>query len=295
MVAYAPARRVATALVAIIVATSAGTPSAYAAQPDHTGVKRLWSQFPLGPQARTHAATQAAPAQPPRPSTSARPQTSARGNAPAGRRMSWWPWAIIAGAACVLVAAIAWRRRQRRSRRAAAPPPAVSGPAPPPAPTHENPVQPATAAPRAKHPWLSGGPRTLDTLPRAELFAMANALGIENTVLMSREELIEVLSPRGPAVGGSSSEVSDRALVRYAAAYAAACREGNPAPILAVTALVSPTTADPTGHSKRMIAEARRRELLTSVGPGKRGGELTARAKALLENSAPEGLPPSRR
>ena len=294
MVAYASARRVATALVAITAATSAGTPSAYAQHHDHPGVKRLWSQFPLGPQLRAPATTQAPPTQRPRPSTSAHIGASARGTASDSPHISWWPWPAIASAAGVLLAAIAALGRRRRSRRPAAPP-GDGGVVPRPARTDANPVQPAASPPPVEHPRLSRQPHMLDTLPRAELFEMANALGFENTVLMSREDLIDLLSPRAAAAGTTSSGVSDRALARYAAAYAAACREGNPAPILAVTALVSPTTDDPTGHSKRMIAEARRRDLLTSLGPGKPGGELTARAKALLENSAPESPPSSRR
>jgi hypothetical protein len=296
MVAYASARRVAAALVALTLAISAGTPNAFAAKHDHTGVNRLWSQFPLGPQLRTPTVTQAPPTQPPAPPTSAPDRTSAHGTPAGGRDMPWWAWVVVVvvdGAA--LVAAIAWIRRRRRSRQAAAPPPGISDRPPPPTSTQAQPVEPAASVPPAKHPWSSGGPRTLDTLPRRELFAMANALGVENTVLMSREELIDVLSPRGPAAGSMSSEVPDRVLVRYAAAYAAACREGNPAPILAVTALVSPTTDDPAAHSTRMIAEARRRGLLTSPGRGNRGGELTERANALLEHSAPGSPPSSRR
>jgi len=110
---------------------------------------------------------------------------------------------------------------------------------------------------------------------------MANVLGIRNTVLMSREELIEALRPTGPVAGTPPSAASDLELARYAATYAAACRSGNPAPILAVSA-VAPTTEDPAGYSKRLIAEARRRGLLTSYGGGKPGGELTAQSKILL-------------
>jgi hypothetical protein len=166
---------------------------------------------------------------------------------------------------------------------------------PPPARAEADPVQPAPSTPTDRPPGPSVQPRTLDPLSRAELFAMANDLGFENTVLMSREELITLLSPRTPATGTASPRVSDRALLRYAAAYAAACHEGDPHPIRAVTALVSPTTDDPIAYSYRMIAEARRRDLLTCPGPGTAGDELTARAKALMEESAPEGRPSSRR
>src|SRR5436305_9066826 len=119
------------------------------------------------------------------------------------------------------------------------------------------------STPPERHPGPSVPPRTLDTLSRAELFAMANDLGYENTILMSREELIRLLSARTPATGIASPRVSDRALLRYAAAYAAACRERDSHPIRAVTALVSPTTDDPIAYSYRMVAEARRRDLLT--------------------------------
>ena len=294
MVAHVLARRVAAVLVATLVATSVGAQSAYAAEHAHVGVKRLWSEFPLGPRLRRPPAPQqqpahAPPAQPPPPSTSAHAQTSARVTSPESQHTPWWPWAVIAGAAAVLVATIAWLDPRRRSRRAAS----LGGPARPVvasrplsrARTLAVPAQPAGSAPPEKHPWLSAVPRTVNTLPRADLFAMANALGVANTLFMSREELVEVLSLSGRAAGAAPL-ASDQELVPYAAAYAAAARSGNPAPILAATALVPPTTDEPAAHVERMVAEARHRGLLTSHGPGKPGGELTARARALLRDPA---------
>jgi hypothetical protein len=255
MVAYASARRVAAVFVAMIVVTSAGTPSAYAARHDHTGVKRLWSQFPLGPQLRTHGATHAPPAQRARPPTSAPARSSGGDNASGSREMPWWAWGIIAGGAGLLIAAIAWL---------------TSGDPP-------------------------EGERTSYTPESGEASSeLGMAVGDQATLFGQSEGRGSHVTPRGPAAGSASSEVSDRALVRYAAAYAEACREGNPAPILAVTALVPPTTDD-AAYSRRMIAEARRRDLLTSPGRGERGGELTVRGKALLADSAPASPPSSRR
>jgi hypothetical protein len=190
----------------------------------------------------------------------------------------------MAAAGGLLATAIA-----RRSPQPAAPPPGVSSMPPAAAAAEPTPVQSASEEPQSEHPWVSGAPRTLDTLPRRELIAIADALGVGNTARMSRDELIDVLSP----TAGSAAESLDRALVRYAAAYAAACREGNPEPILAVTAVVSPTSADAAAHSERMIAEARRRGLLTTAGKGQRGGELTARGEALLEGFGSETPPAS--
>jgi hypothetical protein len=287
MVAYASASRVAAFLVAMIVATSTGMPSAYAARHDQPGVKRLWSQFPLGPQLRPHAAKHAPPPQPPHAPAPTQAQTSAPEDPSGGSGLSWpwWAWPVMAAVGGVIALAIA-----ARSPGAASPSPDLSGVPPPSGNTRRPPVQPVPAGAPPEHPWSSDVPRILETLPRKELLAIANALGVENTVRRSHEELIDLLSPRRSAAT-SASEGLDRALARYAATYAAACREGNPAPILAVSALVSPATADAAAHSKRMIAEARRRGLLTSAGRGKQGGELTPRGKALLQESASESPP----
>jgi len=233
----ASAHRVVAVLAALVVATSIGTQSADAAENPQTGVKRLWSQFPLGPQLRTHARTHTR-RQPPPPSTSAqsdRAATSSRTN-PSGSQERRYPrpWmaALIASALAIAIAVLAWLRRP-----------------------------PSTPTPRAR-----GEP------PPHE---------------------IRGLQEREPAAGIESSGASDRELVHYAAVYAAACRAGNPAPILAVAATVSPTTGESGAYSSQMVAEARRRGLLTSHGDGKPGGELTARAKALLsEAESPSPGPP---
>jgi hypothetical protein len=278
MVAHVFARRSAALLVALLVATTADTPNAYAAEHQHAGVKRLWSQFPIGPNLRTPPATQTSPTPPSRRLTPDRSQpgdaTSAR--RAGGRGLPPWAWGLLTGAAAMLVAAIVWLRYLPRWQA-----PTLRRRGSPPEPTRHTP------APPTQHPWTSGGPRTLDTLPRAELFAMANALGIEHTVVMSRAELIEALRPEEPVAGAASSAVSDRELVRCAAVYSAACRAGNPAPILAVTAMMSPAADEPAAYSKQMVAEARRRGLLTSHRRGMPGGELTARARALLVETAP--------
>jgi hypothetical protein len=302
MVAYALARRVALVLVATLVATSVGAPSAYAVGHDHAGVGRLWSKFPLGPRLRTSPATQQQPAHPrptppPTPSASARADTSVRVTPSESRHIAWWVWTIIAGAAAVVVATIAWLHSRRRSRGAAPlggpARPLIAGRPPSGAPTVAVPAQPAGSVPPEKHPWLSAVPRTVDTLPRADLFAMANAVGVENTLSMSREELVEVLSISGPAAGAGPSP-SDHELALYAAAYVAAARVGNPAPILAATALVPPTSDEPAPYVERMVVEARRRGLLTSHGSGKCCGDLTARGRALLRDPALQ-RPPSAR
>jgi hypothetical protein len=272
MVSLRFVRRAALVLVALLVASGTGTPTAGAADSHHRDVKRLWSQFPLGPRLKIGTATHTKPSPPP-PNTHRRPpgqgrpasaRTSGQGNPPPS-----WLIALIATAGVLAIAILAWRRHPPLSAR--------DRPTPSTAPT-----PPAT---ETAHPWTSGGTRTVETLPRAELFAMANTLGIPNTVAMSRDELIDVVRRRTREIGTESSEASDRELVHYAAVYAAACRAGNPAPILAVTEAVSPTTEEPGAYSSHMVAEARRRGLLTRHGAGKPGGELTARAKALLSEA----------
>jgi hypothetical protein len=203
------------------------------------------------------------------------------------RHVPAWLWPLVALVAAALIATALWLWARRRTRGRAAPEPV----------THEAPPQAASrlaepaeanvaAPPQAPRPWASADPRTFDTLPRHELFEIANALGIENTVLMSRAELIEALRPSGPPTAIAAPKVSDAALARYAAAYVAACRSGDRAPIAALGAIVPPTTEDAAAYSKRMVAEARRRGLLTRPGRGRSGGELTARSWRLLHELA---------
>jgi hypothetical protein len=86
----------------------------------------------------------------------------------------------------------------------------------------------------------------------------------------------------------------DEAILHYAAAYADASQRGAPVPMAAVRAIVSPLTHDPAGYAKRMIAEARRRDLLTSHGRGRAGGELTPRALELMNRSTTNRTHPAR-
>jgi hypothetical protein len=111
-----------------------------------------------------------------------------------------------------------------------------------------------------------------------------------NTRVIAGQELIEPLrSARRelidaqPARPTRSTATRDETIVRYAAAYAAASQRGDRAPMAAVRAIVPPTTKDPAGYAKRIIAEARRRDLLTSHGRGKAQGELTPKALDLME------------
>lgn len=110
---------------------------------------------------------------------------------------------------------------------------------------------------------------------------MANALAIEETMLMSRGELIEALHLTETIAAMAAAEASDLELARYAATYAAAWRSGNPEPLLAVSTIAPPTTENRVGYSKQMIAEARRRGLLRTYG-GAKPDELTARSTILL-------------
>jgi hypothetical protein len=87
----------------------------------------------------------------------------------------------------------------------------------------------------------------------------------------------------------------DETILRYAAAYADASQRGNPAPLEAVRAIVPPLTQDPAGYAKRVIADARRRDLLTSHGRGKARGELTPKALELMKHSAASGAGPAQR
>ncbi len=300
MLARAFARCVAAALMALVIATLNGTQGAHGAADQKPGVKRLWSQFPLGPPLRIPPASQTRHRQPP-PATSAStgtdnasPRTGSAQTAES-RRVPTWLWALIAVAAVVLISAACWLWARRRAAGRSSPRVVIPDRPRPPARVPAEPVQAsASTPPDEKHPWRSAGPRSLETLPRRELFDIANALGIENTVLMSREELIEALRPSGPVTSTTAAKASDLEVARHAAMYVAACRAGNPAPIIAVSATVSPTTEDPAGYSKRMVAEARRRGLLTSDGRGKPGGQLTARSKILLRQAVP-GQPESPR
>ena len=291
MLVHAFARRAAIAIVATFIATSGGSPSAYADShaPNRGGVERLWSRFPLGPRLQIHGPSQTRhrAAQPPARSTST--QTGApsprppAARPPQRRSVTSWIWLLTVVLVLVLASAAFWLLRRPRGTEPEGRP--VTREEPPPSPLHGEPIEASAATPQETHPWNSGGPRSLETLPRRDLFEIANVLGIEDTVCMSREELIEALRPRGPVAGTPPSAASDLELARYAAAYTAACRAGNPAPILAVSAVAAPTTDDPAGYSTRLIAEARRRGLLTSHGGGKPGGELTAQSKILLRKA----------
>jgi hypothetical protein len=108
----------------------------------------------------------------------------------------------------------------------------------------------------------------------------------------SPEESIDADLPVTPDVVKARPARSTRPPARpaevvlwYAAAYADASQRGAPVPMAAVRAIVPPLTQDPAGYAKRMIAEARRRDLLTSYGRGRAGGELTPRALELMNRS----------
>jgi hypothetical protein len=108
----------------------------------------------------------------------------------------------------------------------------------------------------------------------------------------SREESIDADLPATPDVVEARPARStrptarpDEMILRYAAAYADASGRGAPVPMAAVRAIVSPLTQDRAGYAKRMIAEARRRDLLTSHGRGRAGGELTPKALELMNRS----------
>jgi hypothetical protein len=123
--------------------------------------------------------------------------------------------------------------------------------------------------------------------------ATAAARRSSNTRVIAGQELIEPLrSARRelidaqPARPTRSTATRDETIVRYAAAYAAASQRGDRAPMAAVRAIVPPTTKDPAGYAKRIIAEARRRDLLTSHGRGKAQGELTPKALDLMERTS---------
>lgn len=130
--------------------------------------------------------------------------------------------------------------------------------------------------------------------PRAAAgVALAATPRASNTGLVTGYELIEplrsarreLIDPQ-PARPTRSTAARDEAIVGYAAAYAAASQRGDRAPMAAVRAIVPPTTKDPAGYAKRIIAEARRRDLLTSHGRGKAQGELTPKALHLMERSS---------
>jgi hypothetical protein len=118
----------------------------------------------------------------------------------------------------------------------------------------------------------------------------------------SREESIDPDRPATPDVvearparSTSLTARPDKVILWYAAAYADASQRGDPVPMAAVRAIVPPLTQDPAGYAKRMIAEARRRDLLTSHGRGRARGELTPRALELMNHSTASRTPPDRR
>jgi len=65
---------------------------------------------------------------------------------------------------------------------------------------------------------------------------------------------------------------------RVAAAYVTACARGSRKPVQEV----ADSMGEGRDYIRDMLAEARRRELLTSPPPGRPGGRLTAKAEALL-------------
>ena len=75
-----------------------------------------------------------------------------------------------------------------------------------------------------------------------------------------------------PARPTRSTATREEMILRCAPTYAAASQGGDRAPMAAVRAIVPPTTKDPAAYAKRIIAEARRRGLLTSHGRGKAQG-----------------------
>ncbi len=95
----------------------------------------------------------------------------------------------------------------------------------------------------------------------------------------ARRELIDAR----PVPSTPPTPTRDETVVRYAAAYAAASQRGERAPMAAVRAIVPPGTEDPAAYAKRIIAEARRRDLLTSHGRGTARGELTPKALDLMQ------------
>jgi hypothetical protein len=117
-------------------------------------------------------------------------------------------------------------------------------------------------------------------------------LRLADSPATSREESIDADLPitpdvveARPARSTRPTARSDEVILWYAAAYADASQRGAPVPMAAVRAIVPPLTQDPAGYAKRMIAEARRRDLLTSHGRGRAGGELTPRGLELLNRS----------
>jgi len=117
-------------------------------------------------------------------------------------------------------------------------------------------------------------------------------LRLADSPARSREESIDADLPATPDVVEArparsthpTARPDEVILLHYAAAYADASQRGAP-PMAAVRAIVSPLTQDPAGYAKRIIAEARRRDLLTSHGRGRAGGELTPRALELMNRS----------
>ena len=146
------------------------------------------------------------------------------------------------------------------------------------------------------HPFMFPSREQLEALPRKELFEMARARRTFEVYWMSREDLVEALMPAKrelteshPTRSARPTATPDEEILPFAAAYADASQRGDSAPMAAVRAIVPPITTEPAGYARRMIAQARRRGLLTSHGRGKACGELTAKALKLMEYSVASG------
>jgi hypothetical protein len=261
-----------------------GTPGSALAQTHHpANPNPLWRVYPLGTQPLAKSGTAPGAARGGQHSKPG-PRSTRQNTFRVGFTQILVGMAVLCTLATVVPIAV--QRRRSNSRRIAAD--VSRGRA---LPTRGDPTTSrspsATSQPGALTSRRPDAGRALAS-PGRLLLAEAD-LRTADSPATSREESIDADLPVTPDVVEARPVRSthptarpDEAILRYAAAYADASQRGDPVPMAAVRAIVPPFIQDPAGYARRLIAEARRRDLLTSHGRGRARGELTPRALELM-------------
>jgi hypothetical protein len=241
----------------------------------------LWQEYPLGTRPLQTPATP-----PTKTAARGRPSASARskgGGAASGITLSQVLVAMAFVCVFVAVAPIAVWRRSRRSapnvQAARHRPRAASASATEPlGQTHE--------PDKMEHPSIAAAAR--GNL-RAHVPPKGDTEQLIDAVTSATSDAIHTRRTCSATSGGAR----DDEILHAAAVYAEASTRGDRAPMAAVRASIPPSTPDAAALAKRLIAQARRRGLLTSHGRGNARGELTPKALELLLASPTHGSEPS--
>jgi hypothetical protein len=114
------------------------------------------------------------------------------------------------------------------------------------------------------------------------------ARGPANVASAESMDAVHDMNPRLDRPSGvqptALSTKPDQIILAYASAYAAAWQRGDSDPMAAVVGIIPPTTPDPATYASEVVAEARRRHLLTGP-PSDVEVKLSARALRLLHGS----------